>query len=73
MSSYPPIAQAADLAGLAPPMETILAFAPGGVVEMSLIAISLEISVLYVTVHHVARILLAVLFAKVAYGWVVKA
>ena len=42
----------------------VLAFAPGGVVEMSLIAISLEISVLYVTAHHVARILLAVLFAK---------
>jgi len=48
----------------------ILAFAPGGVVEMSLIAISLEISVLYVTVHHVARILLAVLFARMAQGWI---
>ena len=47
----------------------ILAFAPGGVVEMSLIAISLEISVIYVTIHHVARILLAVLFGKVGYRW----
>ncbi len=45
----------------------VLAFAPGGVVEMSLIAISLEISVLYVSIHHVARILLAVLFAKLTY------
>jgi uncharacterized membrane protein AbrB (regulator of aidB expression) len=45
----------------------ILAFAPGGVVEMSLIAISLEVSVLYVTIHHVARILLAVAFARLAY------
>jgi len=40
----------------------VLAFAPGGVVEMSLIAISLEISVIYVALHHVARILLAVAF-----------
>jgi len=50
----------------------ILGFAPGGVVEMSLIAISLEISVLYVTAHHVARILLAVFFAKIAYTWLIK-
>lgn len=42
----------------------VLAFAPGGLVEMSLIAISLEIGVLYVTAHHVARILLAVAFAR---------
>ncbi len=42
----------------------VLAFAPGGVVEMSLIAISLEISVIYVALHHVARILLAVTFGK---------
>jgi len=45
----------------------VLAFAPGGVVEMSLIAISLEVSVLYVSVHHVARILLAVSFAKMSF------
>ncbi len=50
----------------------ILAFAPGGVVEMSLIAISLEISVIYVTIHHIARILLAVLFGKFGYRWGVK-
>ena len=50
----------------------VLAFAPGGVVEMSLIAISLKISVLYVTAHHVARILLAVTFAKLAYRWAIR-
>ncbi len=37
-----------------------LAFAPGGVAEMVLIALSLEISVIYVTVHHILRILMAV-------------
>ena len=41
-----------------------LAFAPGGLAEMSLIALSLQASVAYVTVHHVARIILAVLLAK---------
>jgi len=50
----------------------ILAFAPGGVVEMSLIAISLEVSVIYVAIHHVARILLAVFFGKVGYNRVVS-
>ena len=41
-----------------------LAFAPGGLAEMALVALSLEISVIYVTVHHVLRIVLAVLFAR---------
>lgn len=42
----------------------VLAFAPGGVVEMSLVAVSLDISVVYVTTHHVLRILLTVFFAQ---------
>ncbi len=37
---------------------------------MSLIALSLNMSVIYVTVHHVARIVLAVTVAKLAGGWV---
>lgn len=41
-----------------------LAFAPGGLAEMSLIALSLNLSVIYVTAHHVARIMLAVFLAK---------
>lgn len=43
-----------------------LAFAPGGLAEMALIAVSLEISVIYVTCHHVLRILIAVLLARFA-------
>ena len=38
----------------------VLAFSPGGLAEMSLIALSLQMSVVYVTAHHVARILIAV-------------
>ncbi len=41
-----------------------LAFAPGGLTEMSLIALSMQISVIYVTLHHVVRILLAVTVAR---------
>ncbi|MFC7705366.1 AbrB family transcriptional regulator [Plastorhodobacter daqingensis] len=41
-----------------------LAFAPGGVAEMSLVALSLQVSVIYVTTHHVLRILLSVLIAQ---------
>lgn len=42
----------------------VLAFAPGGLAEMSLVAVSLQISVIYVSAHHVARILLSVTFAR---------
>lgn len=42
-----------------------LAFAPGGVAEMSLIALSMNIGVVYVTVHHVARIVLSVVIARI--------
>ena len=43
-----------------------LAFAPGGVAEMSLVALSLHVSVVYVTAHHVLRIVLAVGVAQIA-------
>lgn len=43
-----------------------LAFAPGGVAEMSLVALSLHVSVVYVTAHHIARIVLAVVVAGLA-------
>ena len=42
----------------------ILAFAPGGLAEMSLVALSLQVSVIYVTTHHVARIVLSVTVAR---------
>ena len=47
-----------------PVVAVFLAFAPGGLAEMSLIALSLNMSVIYVTAHHVVRIVLAVSFAK---------
>ncbi len=41
-----------------------LAYSPGGLAEMSLVALSLDLSVLYVTAHHVARIVVSVAVAR---------
>lgn len=43
----------------------VLAFAPGGVSEMSLVALSLQLSAVYVSLHHIWRIILAVIMARV--------
>jgi membrane AbrB-like protein len=58
-----------SLTGL-PITAIFLAFAPGGITEMSLIALSLQVSVVYVTVHHVLRIVLAISFARFFTKWV---
>ncbi len=41
----------------------LLAFAPGGLAEMSLIALSLDIDAAYVSSHHIVRIFMIVLAA----------
>jgi uncharacterized protein len=53
-----------------PVAAVFLAFAPGGLAEMSLIALSLQMSAIYVTAHHVARIVLAVGLAKIGGRWI---
>ncbi len=60
------VACAFALAGFVdePPAAVFLAFAPGGLIEMSLIALSLQMSIVYVTAHHALRILLAVAVAR---------
>lgn len=52
-----------------PMAAVVLAFAPGGVTEMSLVALSLHLSAVYVTLHHLARIVLAVLVARFGQRW----
>ena len=39
-----------------PPLPIILAYSPGGLAEMSLVAVSLQIEVVFVTIHHVVRV-----------------
>jgi uncharacterized protein len=56
--------------GVAQPVGAVfLAFAPGGLAEMSLIALSLNMSAIYVTTHHVARIAMAVFAAQIGARW----
>ena len=50
----------------------ILAYAPGGVTEMSLIALSMNIGVAFVTAHHIARIGLAVGLMPFLWRYVVE-
>lgn len=52
-----------------PAPAVFLAFAPGGLAEMSLVALSLQMSVVFVTLHHIARIVLSVTIAKLGARW----
>lgn len=45
----------------------LLAFAPGGLAEMSLIALSLEVDAAYVSSHHIVRIFIIVLAAPLIF------
>lgn len=50
-----------SLAGL------VLAYAPGGLAEMSLVALALHVDAAFVATHHIVRIMLIILFAPAAY------
>lgn len=45
----------------------LLAFVPGGLAEMSLVAIALGVDVAFVAVHHISRVLLVVMLAPLAF------
>jgi hypothetical protein len=45
----------------------VLAFAPGGLAEMSLIALALGIETAFVATHHVARIAMIVIAAPLVF------
>lgn len=50
------------------PMAAVfLAFAPGGLAEMSLIALSLQMSIVYVVAHHILRIVLSITVARLVW------
>jgi membrane AbrB-like protein len=57
-------------AGIAPPLDAILAFAPGGQAEMVLLAIIAGTDVAYVVTHHLLRVVLVILGAPIAARWV---
>lgn len=51
------------LANLAPPMETILAFAPGGQAELTVLALIVGADMAFVVAHHVLRMFVVILGA----------
>ena len=50
-----------------------LAFAPGGLAEMTLISLAMGIDVAFVSTHHMARIMILVLLAPIAFKLINKA
>ena len=47
----------------------LLAFAPGGLSEMSLVALAMKAEVAFVALHHVVRIVLVIAFAPLVLRW----
>ncbi len=68
------VAFAAVLAALAgfPFTSLILAFSPGGLTEMSLIALSLDIDTAFVATHHIARITIVVMIVPLVFRLLVR-
>jgi membrane AbrB-like protein len=52
--------------GLAPGMETLLAFAPGGQAELTVLALIVGADMAFVVAHHVLRIFVVILGAPLA-------
>ncbi|NNU80345.1 AbrB family transcriptional regulator [Halovulum dunhuangense] len=48
--------------------QVILAYAPGGLTEMSLVAVAIGADLAFVTLHHVARLLMILGIAPLAFG-----
>ncbi len=59
------------LAGV-PVSALVLALAPGGLAEMSLIALSLDVDAAFVSTHHIARIIIVVVLAPVVFALVLR-
>ena len=59
-------AQGVHVAGLAPPVEALLAFAPGGQAEMALIAIVAGADAAFIVTHHLVRLVVVIAGAPVA-------
>lgn len=47
----------------------ILAYAPGGLAEMSLVALALSVDIAFVATHHAARLIIVLMFAPTTFRW----
>jgi membrane AbrB-like protein len=52
--------------------QILLAYAPGGLTEMSLVAIAMEADVAYIALHHLARIVVLVAIAPSLLTWMAQ-
>lgn len=52
--------------GIAPPVEALLAFAPGGQAEMAVLAIIAGVDAAYVVTHHLVRLVVVIIGAPLA-------
>ncbi|WP_138466964.1 AbrB family transcriptional regulator [Poseidonocella sp. HB161398] len=64
--------EAISLAGLAPPLDAFLAFAPGGQSEMTVLAIVSGADLGFVIVHHMMRMVIVILGAPVAARYLMR-
>jgi membrane AbrB-like protein len=55
--------------GLAPPLEAILAFSPGGQAEMTVLAIVAGADIAFVVTHHLLRIVTVILGAPIFFRY----
>jgi uncharacterized membrane protein AbrB (regulator of aidB expression) len=60
------VVEAVYLAGLAPGMETLLALAPGGQAELTVLALIVGADVAFVVAHHLLRLFAVILGAPLA-------
>ncbi|MEM0922625.1 MAG: AbrB family transcriptional regulator [Pseudomonadota bacterium] len=58
--------EAVYVTGLAPGMEALLAFAPGGQAELTVLALIVGADIAFVVAHHVVRLFLVILGAPIA-------
>ena len=52
--------------------QVVLAYAPGGLTEMSLVALAMQAEVAYVALHHIVRILMVIAIAPLLMHWLNK-
>jgi hypothetical protein len=52
--------------------QVLLAYSPGGLAEMSLVALAMHAEVAYVASHHVVRITMVILVAPLVFRWMQK-
>ena len=63
------VVKAGDWLAIGDVEKLLLAYAPGGMTEMSLVALSVHVDVAFVSVHHIARIAFVVMLASTLSRW----